>query len=33
MIDTLIEDGKGDDDHGGIVQALEKKNCVEIRRL
>jgi len=33
MIDNLIEDGKGDDDHGGIIQALEKKNGVKIRRL
>ena len=31
MITELVNDGKGDDDHGGIVQALEKKNGVEIR--
>lgn len=33
MITTLVESGKGDDDHGGIVQALEEKNGVEIRPL
>ena len=33
MITTLVESGKGDDDHGGIVQALEEKNGVEIRLL
>ncbi len=31
MIGELVEDGKGNDDHGGIVQALEKKNGVEIK--
>ncbi len=31
MITELVNDGKGDDDHGGIVQALEKKNGVEIK--
>jgi len=31
MINELVNDGKGDDDHGGIVQALEKKNGVEIK--
>ena len=33
MITALVESGKGDDDHGGIVQALEEKNGVEIRPL
>ena len=33
MITTLVESGKGDDDHGGIVQALEEKNGVEIKPL
>jgi len=32
MITGLVESGKGDDDHGGIVQALEEKNGVTIRR-
>ena len=32
MIDSLIERGKGDDDHGGIVQELEYRNGAEIRR-
>ena len=31
MITELVNDGKGDDDHGGIVQALEKTNGVEIK--
>jgi len=31
MVDDLVAVGKGDDDHGGIVQAVEKKNGVEIR--
>jgi len=31
MIGDLVADGKGNDDHGGIVQALEKKNGVEIK--
>ena len=30
MITSLVAEGHGDDDHGGIVQALEKKNGVEI---
>ena len=30
MINMLVKDGKGDDDHGGIVQALEKLNDTEI---
>jgi len=33
MITSLVQDGKGEEDHGGIVQALEKKNSVEIRPL
>jgi len=33
MITELVESGHGDDDHGGIVQALEKKNGVEILPL
>ena len=33
MITLLVQDGKGEEDHGGIVQALEKKNSVEIRPL
>ena len=32
MIDSLIGRGKGDDDHGGIVQELEYRNGAEIRR-
>jgi len=32
MITALVESGKGDDDHGGIVRALEEKNGVVIRR-
>ena len=31
MINMLVKDGKGDDDHGGIVQALEKLNDTEIK--
>ena len=31
MIDSLIERGKGNDDHGGIVQELEYRNGAEIR--
>ena len=31
MIESLIERGKGDDDHGGIVQELEYRNGFEIR--
>jgi 2-hydroxy-3-oxopropionate reductase len=31
MIGDLVADGKGNDDHGGIVQALEKKNGVVIK--
>jgi 2-hydroxy-3-oxopropionate reductase len=31
MIGDLVDDGKGNDDHGGIVQALEKTNGVEIK--
>ena len=33
MIISLVNDGRGEDDHGGIVQALEEKNGVEIRPL
>ncbi|MFC1551011.1 2-hydroxy-3-oxopropionate reductase [Candidatus Latescibacterota bacterium] len=31
MIGALVADGKGNDDHGGIVQALEKTNGTEIK--
>ena len=31
MINMLVKEGKGDDDHGGIVQALEKLNDTEIK--
>ena len=31
MIADLVADGKGEDDHGGIVQALEKKNGAKIQ--
>ncbi|HUT64417.1 MAG TPA: 2-hydroxy-3-oxopropionate reductase [Anaerolineae bacterium] len=31
MINMLVKDGKGDDDHGGIVQALEKLNDTQIK--
>ena len=31
MITALVKQGKGDDDHGGIVQALEMINGIEIR--
>ncbi|MFC1650896.1 2-hydroxy-3-oxopropionate reductase [Candidatus Latescibacterota bacterium] len=31
MIGDLVDDGKGNDDHGGIVQALEKTNGVTIK--
>ncbi|HUT72718.1 MAG TPA: 2-hydroxy-3-oxopropionate reductase [Desulfatiglandales bacterium] len=33
MINSLVQDGKGEEDHGGIVQAMEKKNNVEIKSL
>lgn len=33
MIISLTEQGKGDDDHSGIVQALESLNNTEIRPL
>ncbi len=32
MIGSLVEGGHGDDDHGGIVQALELRNNVKIRK-
>jgi 2-hydroxy-3-oxopropionate reductase len=31
MIGSLVEKGKGDDDHGGIIQELEYRNDYEIR--
>jgi 2-hydroxy-3-oxopropionate reductase len=31
MIDSLVEKGKGEDDHCGIVQELESRNHYEIR--
>jgi 2-hydroxy-3-oxopropionate reductase len=31
MIGSLVERGKGDDDHGGIIQELEYRNNYEIR--
>lgn len=31
MIGSLVEKGKGDDDHGGIIQELESRNHYEIR--
>jgi 2-hydroxy-3-oxopropionate reductase len=33
MITSLVQDGKGEEDHGGIVQAMEKKNSVVIQPL
>jgi 2-hydroxy-3-oxopropionate reductase len=33
MINSLVQGGKGEEDHGGIVQAMEKKNSVEIKPL
>jgi len=33
MIGTLVSQGKGDDDHGGIVQAPEQLNKTEIRLI
>ena len=31
-VDALVSKGKGDNDHGGLVQELEAKNNVEIRK-
>jgi len=31
MVGSLVERGKGDDDHGGIVQEIESRNNTEIR--
>jgi len=31
MIGSLVKSGKGDDDHGGIIQELEFRNKSEIR--
>jgi 2-hydroxy-3-oxopropionate reductase len=31
MIGSLVARGKGDDDHGGIIQELEYRNNYEIR--
>jgi 2-hydroxy-3-oxopropionate reductase len=31
MVNTLVREGKGEEDHGGILQVLEKMNGVEIR--
>jgi 2-hydroxy-3-oxopropionate reductase len=31
MISSLVARGKGDDDHGGIIQELESRNNYEIR--
>jgi len=31
MISTLVARGKGDDDHGGIIQEIENRNNYEIR--
>jgi len=31
-VDTLVSEGKGDDDHGGLVQKLEADNNAEIRK-
>jgi len=33
MIGSLVARGKGDDDHGGIIQELELRNDYEIREL
>ena len=33
MIAALVRDGKGEEDHGGILQYLERMNGVEIRSL
>ncbi|MBW2031231.1 MAG: 2-hydroxy-3-oxopropionate reductase [Deltaproteobacteria bacterium] len=33
MITSLVQDSKGEEDHGGIVQALEKINGVKIKHL
>jgi len=32
MVDELVTGGKGEQDHGGIVQVLEQRNGVEIRK-
>jgi len=31
MISALVARGKGDDDHGGIIQEIENRNNYEIR--
>lgn len=31
MIGELVDEGKGENDHGGIIQALEKLNGIEIK--
>lgn len=33
MVGSLVERGKGDDDHGGIVQEIEYRNTTEIRGI
>ncbi|MFC1528803.1 2-hydroxy-3-oxopropionate reductase [Candidatus Latescibacterota bacterium] len=33
MIGALVERGKGDDDHGGIIQEVERRNSTEIKAL
>lgn len=33
FVDSLVSKGKGDDDHGGLVQELEALNNAEIRKL
>jgi len=32
IVDSLVKQSKGDDDHGGIVQEVERRNSVEIRK-
>ncbi|MBW1700288.1 MAG: 2-hydroxy-3-oxopropionate reductase [Deltaproteobacteria bacterium] len=33
FVDSLVSKGKGDDDHGGLIQELEALNNAEIRKL
>jgi len=33
MVDSLVAEGKGEEDHGGILQYLEKKNGTDIKAM